>query len=279
MIGKRIRMQRIMGRESQKMLIVPIDHGISDGPIEGLIDVKETVSTIAESGANGILMHKGLVGVGFRGGGTDIGLIVHLSAGTSLSPDPLNKVMVTTVEEAVSLGADAISIHINVGAADTGRMMEEAGQVVRDCKRFGMPLLMMMYPRGEKVKNEKDVEVVKLAARIGAELGADIVKTNYTGSKESFKQVVAGCPVPVIIAGGCKGTDKDVLVMIKDAMDAGAAGVAMGRNAFQHKEPKKIIKAVSLILHKNYSVDAAMKEADLKDEKVSAKLANAKSAH
>ena len=279
MIGKQIRMQRIMGRESQKMLIVPIDHGISDGPIDGLINVKETVSTIAESGANGILMHKGLVGVGFRGGGTDIGLIVHLSAGTSLSPDPLNKVMVTTVEEAVSLGADAISIHINVGAEETGRMMVEAGEVVRECKRFGMPLLMMMYPRGEKVKNEKDVEVVKLAARIGAELGADIVKTNYTGSKESFKQVVDGCPVPVIIAGGAKGTDRETLQMIRDAMDAGAGGVAMGRNAFQHKEPKKIIKAVSLVIHKKYSVDAAMKEAGLSNEKVPAKLLGKKSAH
>ncbi len=279
MIGKKIRMQRIMGRESQKMLIVPIDHGISDGPIDGLINVKETVSTIAESGANGILMHKGLVGVGFRGGGTDIGLIVHLSAGTSLSPDPLNKVMVTTVEEAVSLGADAISIHINVGAEETGRMMEEAGQVVRDCKKYGMPLMMMMYPRGEKVKNEKDVEVVKMAARIGAELGADIVKTNYTGSKESFKQVVAGCPVPVIIAGGAKGTDRETLEMIKDAMDAGAAGVAMGRNAFQHKEPKKIIKAVSLIIHKKYSVDAALKEAGIKDVKAPVKASVDKTGH
>jgi fructose-bisphosphate aldolase/2-amino-3,7-dideoxy-D-threo-hept-6-ulosonate synthase len=214
-------------------------------------------------------MHKGLVGIGFRGTGkgNDVGLIVHLSAGTSLSPDPLCKVIVTSVEEAVALGADAISIHINVGANDTPKMMIDAAQVVRDCKRFGMPLLMMMYPRGEKIKNEKDVEVVKIAARIGAELGADIVKTNYTGSKESFKQVVEGCPVPVIIAGGCKGTDREVLQMIRDAMDAGAAGVAMGRNAFQHKEPKKIIQAVSLVVHKNYSVENAMKEAGLKDEK------------
>jgi len=270
MIGKKIRMQRISDRESGKMLIVPIDHGISDGPIPGLINVVETVSNIAESGANGILMHKGLVGEGFRGSGKDVGLIVHLSAGTSLSPDPLNKVIVTTVEEAVALGADAISIHINVGATDTGRMMVEAGEVVRDCKRYGMPLLMMMYPRGEKVKNEKDVEVVKMAARIGAELGADIVKTNYTGSKESFMEVVAGCPVPVIIAGGCKGSDVEVLQMIRDAMDAGAAGVAMGRNAFQHKEPKKMIKAVSLIVHKNYSVDEAVKEAGISVELQSA---------
>jgi fructose-bisphosphate aldolase / 2-amino-3,7-dideoxy-D-threo-hept-6-ulosonate synthase len=279
MIGKSIRLQRIMDRDSRKMLIVPIDHGISDGPIEGLIDVKETVSTIVESGANAILMHKGLVGVGFRGSGKDIGLIVHLSAGTSLSPDPLNKVIVTTVEEAVALGADAVSIHINVGATDTGRMMIEAGEVARDCKRFGMPLLMMMYPRGEKVKNEKDVSVVKLAARIGAELGADIVKTNYTGSKETFREVVEGCPVPVVIAGGCKGTDREVLQMIKDAMDAGAGGVAMGRNAFQHKEPKKIIQAVSLIVNKGYSVNDAIKEADLTESELSVKAISPISFH
>ncbi|MDD4128760.1 MAG: 2-amino-3,7-dideoxy-D-threo-hept-6-ulosonate synthase [Candidatus ainarchaeum sp.] len=266
MIGKMIRMQRIMDRGSGKMVIVPIDHGISDGPIDGLINVRETVSTIAESGANGILMHKGMVQVGFRGGGSDIGLIVHLSAGTMLSPDPLNKVIVTTVEEAVALGADAISIHINVGATDTGRMMLEAGEVARDCKRLGMPLLMMMYPRGEKVSNEKDVSVVKIAARIGAELGADIVKTNYTGSKESFREVVEGCPVPVVIAGGCKGTDREVLQMIKDAMDAGASGVALGRNAFQHKEPKKMIGAVSLIVNKGYLVDDAINKVGLKDE-------------
>lgn len=266
MIGKMIRMQRIMDRGSGKMVIVPIDHGISDGPIDGLINVRETVSTIAESGANGILMHKGMVQVGFRGSGSDIGLIVHLSAGTMLSPDPLNKVIVTTVEEAVALGADAISIHVNVGATDTGRMMVEAGEVARDCKRLGMPLLMMMYPRGEKVSNEKDVSVVKIAARIGAELGADIVKTNYTGSKESFREVVEGCPVPVVIAGGCKGTDREVLQMIKDAMDAGASGVALGRNAFQHKEPKKMIGAVSLIVNKGYSVDDAINKVGLKDE-------------
>ena len=272
MIGKMIRMQRIMDRHSKKMLIVPIDHGISDGPIKGLIDVKETVSTIAESGANAILMHKGLVGVGFRGSGSDIGLIVHLSAGTSLSPDPLSKVIVTTVEEAVSLGADAISVHINVGAQDTGRMMVEVSEVVRDCKRLGMPLLMMMYPRGEKVTNEKDVNMVKMAARIGAELGADIVKTNYTGSKESFREVVEGCPVPVVIAGGCKGSDREVLQMIKDAMDAGAAGVAMGRNAFQHKEPKKIIQAVSLIVNKNYSVNDAILKAELKEDSLVEKV-------
>jgi DhnA family fructose-bisphosphate aldolase class Ia len=170
---------------------------------------------------------------------------------------------VTTVEEAVALGADAISIHLNIGADDTPKMLDDAGHISRECKRFGMPLLMMMYPRGKKVSDEKNVEVVKTAARIGAELGADIVKTNYTGDKESFRQVVEGCPAPVVIAGGSKGTDKEVLQMIQDAIEAGAAGVAMGRNSFQHENPAKFLKAVSLVIHENLSPEEAMKKAGL----------------
>ena len=111
----------------------------------------------------------------------------------------------------------------------------------------------------KKIKDEKDVEVVKLAARVGAELGADIVKTNYTGDIASFKQVVEGCPVPVIIAGGSKGNDADCLKMIEDAMKAGAAGVAMGRNSFQHENPAKFVKAVCEVVHQGKSSKDACK--------------------
>ena len=265
MLGKDVRIGKIINPLTHKTLIVPIDHGMSDGPVKGLVNVGETINIVSEH-ADCVLMHKGLVGssIGKMHGA---GLIVHLSAGTMVSPDPLDKVIVTTVEEAVALGADAISVHMNVGADSTPKMMQDMGEIGRECKRFGMPLIMMMYPRGNKIKNEKDVESVKLAARIGAELGADIVKTNYTGSMESFKEVVEGCPVPVVIAGGCKGSDKEVLEMVKDAMIAGAAGVAMGRNSFQHNEPKKFLKAVSLIIHNNISVTEAMKEAGL-DERI-----------
>lgn len=263
MIGKKIRLDRISDKNSGKFLTIPIDHGMSDGPIEGLNDIRKTVSLIAESGASGIIMHKGIVERGYRGYGSDIGLIVHLSAGNCLNPDPLSKVVVTTVEEAVNLGADAVSSHINLGAKDSTKMIEDTGRIVADCKRYGIPLLVMIYPRGEKVKDEKDVKVVKIAARVAAELGADIVKCPYTGSKKSFKEVVDGCPVPVIIAGGSKGTDIEVLRSIKDAMDAGAAGVSMGRNSFQHKNPKAFILAISHIVNKNMSVDDAIKKAGL----------------
>jgi len=101
---------------------------------------------------------------------------------------------------------------------------------------MGHPLLAMMYPRGPKIKDPCDVKVVKHAVRIAAELGVDIIKTNYTGDAKSFKEVVDGAMgVPVVIAGGAKGSDMETLEMVEGAIKAGAAGVAMGRNAFQHK--------------------------------------------
>jgi predicted phospho-2-dehydro-3-deoxyheptonate aldolase len=250
MIGKQIRMERIIDRNSGNTVIIPMDHGVTVGPIDGLEDIRSTIGKVANGGANAIALHKGIVGVGHRSSGRDIGLIIHLSASTSLAPDPNHKVIVCSVEEAIKLGADAVSVHINVGADDESEMLRDMGEIAKDCTEWGMPLLAMMYPRGKKIKDEKDLEAVKLAARVGAELGADIVKTNYTGDIKSFRQVVEGCPVPVIIAGGSKGDELQTLKMIEDAMKAGAAGVAMGRNSFQHKDPSKFVKAVCEVVHK-----------------------------
>src|SRR5690606_34775819 len=117
---------------------------------------------------------------------------------------PNHKVLVTSVEKALKLGADAVSVHVNVGSEREPEMLIKLGTVAEICDDWGMPLIAMMYPRGEKIKDEHDPEVVKLAARAGAELGADIIKTNYTGDPETFREVVKGCPVPVVIAGGPK---------------------------------------------------------------------------
>jgi class I fructose-bisphosphate aldolase len=260
MIGKQIRLERIMDRNSGKTVIIPMDHGISSGPITGLIDMKKTVAEVSDGGANAIVIHKGLVESGHRKRGRDLGLIIHLSASTSLSPDPNTKVLVCTVEEALRLGADAVSIHVNIGADDENKMLKDFGRVSKDAKEWGMPLLAMVYTRGQKIKNEYDSKVVKHAARVGAELGADIVKVPYTGSVESFGEVVAGCFVPVVIAGGPQmETDRDVLVMVQGAMEAGGSGVSIGRNAFQHKKPSLIVKAICKIVHEGASVEDALK--------------------
>ena len=117
-----------------------------------------------------------------------------------------------------------------------------------------------MYPRGKNIANPNDVEVVAHAARAGAELGADIIKTNYTGDPDSFRKVVKGCPVPVVIAGGPKTeTDMEFLKMIEGALQAGARGVAIGRNVFQHKDPVKMTRAISAIVNKGKNADEAIK--------------------
>ncbi len=250
MIGKEIRLERIMNRNTKKMIIVPMDHGVTMGPIEGLIDLKKTINSIVEGGANAVILHKGLVRSGHRGSGKDIGLIIHLSASTVLSPDPNAKVEVCTVEEAIQLGADAVSVHINLGADTEGEMLKHLGKVAKKCLDWGMPLIAMMYTRGKHIENEYDVKLVKHAARVGAELGADIVKVSYTGSVESFREVVEGTPVPVIIAGGEKmESEEEVLKMVEESIKAGGAGVSIGRNVFQHKDPKEILKKFAKIVH------------------------------
>lgn len=259
--GKSIRIERILKRDTGHTIIVPMDHGVSVGPIPGLIDVASMVNNVAEGGANAVIVHKGIVRHGHRGYGKDIGMIIHLSGSTSLGPDPDNKVLVSTMEEAMKFGADAVSVHVNIGAQNEADMLKKLGNVSRECMEWGMPLIAMMYPRGKKVKSEHDVEVVKLAARVGAELGADIIKTNYTGDIDSFREVIQGCPVPVVIAGGPKmDTVEDVLEMVKGAIEAGASGTSIGRNVFQAENPVAMVKAFSRIVHDGYEVEEALKE-------------------
>ncbi len=250
MIGKKIRLERILNRNTGKTIIVPMDHGVTVGPIHGLINMPETVDRVSSGGANAIVMHKGLVDKGHRSSGRDIGLMIHLSASTSLAVDSNAKTLVCSVEEAVRLGADAVSIHVNLGANTESEMLESMGKVSRSCRDWGMPLFAMMYTRGAKIENEYDTDVVKHAARVGAELGADIVKVNYTGSSRSFREVVEGCPVPVVIAGGEKmESDAEIIEMVKGAIQAGGAGVSIGRNIFQHDNPEDIVKQIAQVVH------------------------------
>mgnify|MGYP001077010380 CR=1 FL=1 len=260
-IGKRIRIDRVIDRNTGRTVIVPMDHGITVGPTKGLYDMREIVNRVAEGGANAVLLHKGIIRAGYRGYGRDIGLIMHLSGSTILGPDPDNKVSVAEVEEAIKLGADAVSIHINVGAETEPEQLRTLGCTAKICDEWGMPLLAMMYPRGKKIKDQYDVEFVRHAARIGAELGADIVKTNYTGSLESFREVVKGCPVPVVMAGGPKTkTDVEFCQMVYDSVQAGGSGAATGRNVFQHERPTDMVRVLCGIVHEGLDVEEALKK-------------------
>lgn len=260
-MGKRIRLERIIDRKTKRTVIVPMDHGLSMGPIAGLEDMTSIINKVSDGGANAVVLHKGIIRAGHRGYGKDIGLIIHLSGSTSLGPDPHSKVPVATVEEAISLGADAVSVHVNVGAENEPEQLQTLGETAEICAAWGMPLFAMMYPRGPKIKNQHNPELVSHAARVGAELGADIIKTVYTGNINTFRKVIRGCPVPVVIAGGPKMvTPRDVLKMADEAIKAGAIGVSIGRNIFQHRNSTAMTRALGRIVHEGVSVERAMRE-------------------
>ena len=260
MYGKKIRMERIIDRKTGNTVIVPMDHGISIGPISGLTDMKSTVESISTGGATAVLMQKGLVPYGHRVSGNDVGLILHLSASTNIGSTSDSKVLVGTVEEAIKLGADAVSVHLNLGAETEPSMLSDIGEVSRKCSEWGMPLLVMSYPRGPEVKNPYDPVLVAHAARVAAELGADIIKVSYTGDIDSFKTVVKGALAPVLIAGGPKmKSDLDILNMVKDSLEAGGKGVSIGRNVFQHRNVLGMTQAISGIVLNGLSVKEAAK--------------------
>jgi fructose-bisphosphate aldolase/2-amino-3,7-dideoxy-D-threo-hept-6-ulosonate synthase len=234
-----------------------MDHGVSIGPVKGIENMQDTVTRLLKGGADAFVLHKGIAK---RVNVENAGLIVHLSAISNLTPNCQYKTQVCTVQEAVRLGADAVSVHVNVGAQDECAMLSTLSSVADECDQFGMPLLAMMYPRGPKIPNEHEATAVAHATRIGAELGADIIKTNYTGDPETFKGVLEGCPVPVIIAGGPKAeTTQETLQMVHDSMKGGAAGLSIGRNVFQHKNPTLMVKALVAIVHEGASVERALK--------------------
>ena len=251
-------MERIMDRRTGNAVIVPMDHGISSGPLPGLIDMKKTVDDVSNGGATAVLMHKGLIRYSYRQSGRDVGLIMHLSASTNLGPSANSKVQITTIEEAIKYGADAVSIHINFGSEDEPSMLESAGTISRQCTEWGMPLVIMAYPRGPTIKDQYDPVAVAHCARAASEIGADIVKVSYTGDIDSFKEVCKGALAPVVIAGGPQmNSDMEILNMVYDSIQAGGHGVSIGRNIFQNRNVMGMTKAISSIVLDGYTVEEA----------------------
>lgn len=250
-LGKERRISRIINGADENTIIVPMDHGITLGPIKGIAAIKETIRQLAKTEANGIILHKGIISAceeELRK--SDLALIMHLSASTCLSTSSGYKTTVGTVEEAVWFGCDGVSVQVNIGDEQEYRMLSEAGKVAGDCYKYGMPLLAMMYARGPKTGNERSLEMVEHAARVGAELGADLVKVNYCGDPKAFEEVVKGCPVPVIIAGGKKvESEKAFLQEIKEAMTTGIRGLSIGRNVFQSNNMPELIHEIHKLVH------------------------------
>lgn len=248
--GRGLRLRRLYHDGGGRLLVVPLDHSVADGPVIGRGGVGPLVTRLAGSGVDAVVLHKGAIRNLSQQSLTQTALIMHLSGSTRHAPDPDAKYLVATVEEALRLGADAVSVHVNLGSRDEHRQVSDMASVSEACDRWNMPLLAMIYPRGPRIANPSDPELVAHSATLAAELGADIVKIPYPGSVPALADVTASCPIPVITAGGPRlEGEQPLLELVNDILSAGAAGLAMGRNIFQSPDPGRLARLVADRVH------------------------------
>ncbi|WP_327187207.1 2-amino-3,7-dideoxy-D-threo-hept-6-ulosonate synthase [Streptomyces sp. NBC_01334] len=247
--GKDRRVQRIVHSASGTTFLVPLDHSLADGPVASAAGFAGLVEAMAANEVDGIIVHKGRV----RFLPTDalgrLALIVHLNGSTQHAPDVDAKILVGAVEEAVALGADGVSVHINLGSSTEAAQLTDLGAVAGSCARWGLPLLAMVYPRGPRITDPADPVLLAHAANVAADLGADIVKLPYTGSPLTMREVVAASPIPVVTAGGVLEDTGKFLDLIDSTMESGVLGVAVGRNVFQAPDPGALARSVARRVH------------------------------
>ena len=250
MEGCKRRVRRLFSARSDKTILLPLDHGVTEGLLPGLEDMKTLLQQLDPKLVQGVILHKGLARELGSFVDTRQNLIVHLSAGTRHGLPPYNRSLVCSIQEALRIGADAVSVHINIGNDLEDRMLSDLGMVVDEAHQLGIPVLAAVFARGGQIVNELDPTLVAHCIRLGAELGADIVIVPFSGETDSFARAIAACPVPVLIAGGPRQPGfENFLQMIKQVMDTGAKGVSIGRNIFQHPEPVKALEMIAKIVH------------------------------
>jgi 2-amino-4,5-dihydroxy-6-oxo-7-(phosphooxy)heptanoate synthase len=248
--GKALRLHRLFRNASGNAFILPMDHSVSDGPIMAAGDVDRMVGVAAESGVDGVVLHKGRVQSVAPHRWQRLCLILHLSASTKHAADPDAKVLVSSLDDALRLGADAVSLHVNVGSDTEREQLVDLGRVASLAAAWNLPVLAMMYPRGRAIRDPGDPELVAHAANLAADLGADVAKVPYTGSATSMRDVVRQCPIPVVAAGGPRRASMDDLLSdLADMLAAGVRGVALGRNVWGADDPGLVARRVAGVVH------------------------------
>jgi DhnA family fructose-bisphosphate aldolase class Ia len=210
-----------------------------------LEDLSALIRELRDAALTGTILNPGTVRYVASELSPDRGLVVHLSAGTVLGSRPRSKVPLGNVAGAVALGADAVSVQVCFGDPTEDRMLAVAGRVVEEARSLGIPTLVMVDPPSGGRVGVEDLDAARHAVRAAAEIGADLVQANYRGPAESIREIVGGCPVPFLLAGGpADDSPEAFLDRIREAIDGGAAGLAVGRNLFQHPNPRAFAKRI-----------------------------------
>lgn len=239
-----------------KAFIVAFDHGLLDGPAAGMEKPAEILEQIVAGGADALLTSYGTA-TRFAKEIAPLGLILRMDGGGTILGEIGPGSQFFSIEEAIRIGADALVVSAFPGAANEEESLAILANVIGEAHQWGIPVMGEMVPGGfDSPDHMRTAESIAIAARVGAELGSDWVKIPYA---PGFERVTSTCYVPTVILGGAKkGSEKDMLVKIRAALDVGAKGVAIGRNIFQAENPLTMTSAISALIHQDCSIEEAV---------------------
>jgi fructose-bisphosphate aldolase/2-amino-3,7-dideoxy-D-threo-hept-6-ulosonate synthase len=263
-VGKAMRMKRVIDPEGVSV-ICALDHGMTSPTfLEPLADISERTREAVTGGANVIMMSKGMIRIAAEAFSPTTSLALLLSASGNPGGDRPRIVQIGQIEEALTLGADAVVLFTALGGDTEPDMIRILADVGRECAALGMPFIAeaefpTTYATVEQLKQEYGFEYLRRNVRLCAELGADIVKTNWAGDQESFaKCIEAANGIPVVLAGGSRLEDAELLDRMERAMSAGAIGCSVGRNIFMHPHPEAITRALARVIRERWSAAKAI---------------------
>jgi fructose-bisphosphate aldolase / 2-amino-3,7-dideoxy-D-threo-hept-6-ulosonate synthase len=262
-LGKQIRMKRVLDQDSGTSLICALDHGMTSPVfLEPLADIEARAREAIAGGANVLMLSRGMsrLAVGALAKTTSVAYMLSASANPGERP---SIAAVSEVEEALRSGADAVVLYVALGGDTDQAMLERLADVGGACDELGMPFIAEAeWPSAYSAATaELGTDYLLRSVRVCAELGADIVKTNWPGSGADFARLVAATSgIPVVLAGGSKITERELLERQQSAMEAGAVGCSVGRNIFMHEHPEAITRALKRVIVDRWSAGDALSE-------------------
>ncbi|HEY83559.1 MAG TPA: fructose-bisphosphate aldolase [Chloroflexi bacterium] len=237
MIGRLRRLNRLFVGEQKRCLLSPLDHGGWLGPVKGIDRPQTIVKAVLEGGANALLISPGFYKAVAPIVPPSVGIVLRVSLTAGLSQDGAQETPISSLETALRMDADAIAVSVFFGRAGDVEIYRWLAKLVDASQTYDMPVVAEMMPPGDRFY---EPEAIAHAARIGMEIGADVIKTNYSGDVKSFTEIVSANPVPIIVAGGPKKEGESTASLVEDIAAAGAAGVAIGRRVWQSADPQAV---------------------------------------
>jgi DhnA family fructose-bisphosphate aldolase class Ia len=266
--GKVMRLRHLIEPESGRAVYFAISHGTSSPLVlKGTEDIVTKVGQARRGGATGVFLSPGYAKACAQelAKSTGCSVILKISSSATGYQVPHQEIFFGSVEEAGYLGAAGVVVLVPLEKENEPEIIRSLGKIGEDCDRYGMVFLIEAeFPTAYHVKLKKSgieqygLEYLRRSVRLSAELGADIIKTNWTGDVETFAELVSLSPVPVVVAGGSRESDRDLLTKLEVAIKAGAIGCSVGRNIFQHKDAELMTRAICMVVKEDRSVDEAL---------------------